>query len=114
MRISDWSSDVCSSDLNEPIVVVRSELGADTEQRRYERSLEHMAPMIVGAIRQPPHSAGIRSGEPAKCDRATAGKGQPIPREQPAILPRHALRPAERRVGKEWVSTCVSRWSPDH
>src|SRR3546814_7791965 len=72
-------------------VVVRSELGADTEQRRYERSLEHMAPMIVGAIRQPRHSAGIRSGEPAKCDRATAGKGQPIPREQHAILPRHDL-----------------------
>src|SRR3546814_7914817 len=24
------------------------------------------------------------------------------------------LRSAERRVGKEWVSTCRSRWSPDH
>src|SRR3546814_15094755 len=24
------------------------------------------------------------------------------------------LRSAERRVGKEWVSTCSSRWSPDH
>src|SRR3546814_3153469 len=94
MRMSNWISDVCASDLretgadgdvrrysespfddlpagltdrilrsrpdrtNEPIVVVRSELGADTEQRRYERSLEHMAPMIVGAIRQPRHSAG--------------------------------------------------------
>src|SRR3546814_6995506 len=127
MRMSNWISDVCASDLretgadgdvrryselpfddlpagltyrslrsrpdrtNEPIVVGRSELGADTGQRRYERSLEHMAPMIVGAIRQPRHSAGIRSGEPAKCDRATAGKGQPIPREQHAILPRHDL-----------------------
>src|SRR3546814_8841261 len=89
MRMSNWISDVCASDLretgadgdvrryselpfddlpagltdrilrsrpdrtNEPIVVVRSEPGADTEQRRYERSLEHMAPMILGAIRQP-------------------------------------------------------------
>src|SRR3546814_16969607 len=24
------------------------------------------------------------------------------------------LRSAERRVGKEWVSTCRSRWSPFH
>src|SRR3546814_16079201 len=23
-------------------------------------------------------------------------------------------RSEERRVGKEWVSTCRSRWSPDH
>src|SRR3546814_15834025 len=23
-------------------------------------------------------------------------------------------RSAERRVGKEWVSTCISRWAPDH
>src|SRR3546814_2297794 len=26
----------------------------------------------------------------------------------------YALRSEERRVGKEWVSTCRSRWSPDH
>src|SRR3546814_11615052 len=25
-----------------------------------------------------------------------------------------ALRSEERRVGKEWVSTCRSRWSPSH
>src|SRR3546814_13705555 len=25
-----------------------------------------------------------------------------------------AYRSEERRVGKEWVSTCRSRWSPDH
>src|SRR3546814_18687446 len=24
------------------------------------------------------------------------------------------LRPEERRVGKEWVSLCSSRWAPDH
>src|SRR3546814_20548979 len=26
----------------------------------------------------------------------------------------HPTRSDERRVGKEWVSTCRSRWSPDH
>src|SRR3546814_15650794 len=25
-----------------------------------------------------------------------------------------SARPEERRVGKEWVSPCISRWSPDH
>src|SRR3546814_13095459 len=24
------------------------------------------------------------------------------------------IKSAERRVGKEWVSTCRSRWSPEH
>src|SRR3546814_11691298 len=28
--------------------------------------------------------------------------------------PRKPERSEERRVGKEWVSTCRSRWSPDH
>src|SRR3546814_19355389 len=27
---------------------------------------------------------------------------------------RNSLRSEERRVGKEWVSTCRSRWSPHH
>src|SRR3546814_19259894 len=27
---------------------------------------------------------------------------------------RIGTRSEERRVGKEWVSTCSSRWSPDH
>src|SRR3546814_10928466 len=26
----------------------------------------------------------------------------------------HIFRSEERRVGKEWVSTCSSRWSPYH
>src|SRR3546814_1340064 len=28
------------------------------------------------------------------------------------VLARHLVRSEERRVGKEWVSTCRSRWSP--
>src|SRR3546814_12353378 len=27
---------------------------------------------------------------------------------------RHAQRSEARRVGNEWVSTCRTRWSPDH
>src|SRR3546814_9672551 len=74
MRISDWSSDVCSSDLG-PL-----------------RSLS------------PPTPA---SGE------ADAVFGQCW--RQPMVFflePR--IRSEERRVGKECVSTCRSRWSPYH
>src|SRR3546814_15554929 len=31
-----------------------------------------------------------------------------------AQIARGLARSEERRVGKEWVSTCRSRWSPDH
>src|SRR3546814_21138815 len=34
--------------------------------------------------------------------------------EQDATKARLELRSEERRVGKEWVSTCRSRWSPYH
>src|SRR3546814_3127360 len=44
------------------------------------------------------------------------GNRQPTPAEIAACLPfveRH-IRSEERRVGKECVSTCRSRWSPYH
>src|SRR3546814_13975873 len=42
-----------------------------------------------------------QAGRGGRIDIAAGGCG-----EQPP-------RPAERRVGKEWVSTCSSRWSPN-
>src|SRR3546814_5364358 len=79
MRISDWSSDVCSSDLRR---VVR-------RQRR----------------RQPAAAAGVLRD--ARRDPARQAGGQRA--VQPAG---HRLE--ERRVGKECVSTCRSRWTPYH
>src|SRR3546814_4506591 len=76
MRISDWSSDVCSSDLAEAH-------RRDIEQRR-----------LIGA-------------------RALCGADLDPPRPVVADLRRDA-RSEERRVGKECVSTCRSRWSPYH
>src|SRR3546814_2370970 len=72
MRISDWSSDVCSSDL----------LVGDPE--RTARS-------VIGDA----HGAAARL---SVLDEA----GHEV------------LRSEERRVGKECVSTCRSRWSPYH
>src|SRR3546814_14206176 len=107
MRISDWSSDVCSSDL--PFH------GAMTEFLRIARNplLQH-----VGGERGDRHTRAWQDTE----DRANTGPAQDgaagIP-HLPAVghqaFDADGLdRSEERRVGKECVSTCRSRWSPDH
>src|SRR3546814_12949663 len=77
MRISDWSSDVCSSDL----------------QR--EQSLEQNHLPDQGEREQAAHPVpeGVADDRGQDC---------------------HPRRSEERRVGKECVSTCISRWSPYH
>src|SRR3546814_15561151 len=98
MRISDWSSDVCSSDLP------NAEFGES-----------------VAAFIQPAHGGAAPSAE----DIRHALKGRiadyKIPRafHFRAQLPRDDSgkifkRSEERRVGTECVSTCRSRWSPYH
>src|SRR3546814_6970229 len=88
MRISDWSSDVCSSDL--PI-------GA-------EDFADHIQPMVLLTI-----NTGLRRGEMFKLRRAD------IDTEKQQVKVRAAAaRSEERRVGKACVSTCRSRWLPYH
>src|SRR3546814_15552418 len=89
MRISDWSSDVCSSDLLS--VVYRGE--------KIRAADRHQA----GAFEQTTEPLDI-PGE------TSAGVGNPRRIGQR----RRADRSEERRVGKECVSTCRSRWSPYH
>src|SRR3546814_20787830 len=61
---------------------------------------------------------GVRSASRLDADRNYAEVVIPAPAQ---ILPEHsgylalrARRSEERRVGKACVSTCRSRWSPDH
>src|SRR3546814_10596534 len=93
MRISDWSSDVCSSDLRrvegEALRTPAPRPGRDRRDRR--RSVEGDC-----GTHQP--SSPPRLGEGYRPRR-------------PGALAR-AARTEERRVGKEGVSTCRSRWSP--
>src|SRR3546814_3759113 len=77
MRISDWSSNVCSSDL--------------TSSRRKSRP----TPAMPRAIR----AAAIISTSSAPRASRTGSS---------------STRSEARRVGKECVSTCRSRWSPYH
>src|SRR3546814_2002557 len=91
MRISDWSSDVCSSDLLRPIT--RATLRAHC---CFERN-------ILACCGGTSHIAAHR--------QITApGFGlRPITRATPTS----SHRSEERRVGKECVSTCRSRWSAE-
>src|SRR3546814_9040124 len=110
MRISDWSSDVCSSDLEAmaaaqagaakitlPILLQHG--GADSlaapEGSRY--LFEHVASQDKRLEIYPGLFHEIYN-EP----------------EQGAVLDDLIGRSEERRVGKECVSTCRSRWSPYH
>src|SRR3546814_18514013 len=101
MRISDWSSDVCSSDLP-----------ADR-------------PSPVPALRpgRPlPHGPGHQGHDPLSLPDALTPGGPMSDTTQTArggaaLFHRVlvvALRSDERRVGKECVRTCRSRWSPYH
>src|SRR3546814_7389710 len=84
MRISDWSSDVCSSDLADFLRQRAALFGIVGRDHR-----------IVGG--KPPFGAIVVGGHA-------------IMRHQ--VAAQH--RSEERRVGKECVSTCRSRWTPYH
>src|SRR3546814_14504742 len=103
MRISDWSSDVCSSDLNESV-------------GKKIRAAELM---------KVPYTLVIGEKE------ISSGQVMPRLRQDLVVIPVHpemngeeffktvaneakSRRSEERRVGKECVSTCRSRWSPYH
>src|SRR3546814_14533253 len=100
MRISDWSSDVCSSDLEifsgEPALLGES-LGGEVVGVTSRRHLVDLDPALADAALQ------IRVGQ---------ADGDAQPQRQGAL--RGQARSEERRVGKECVSTCRSRWSPYH
>src|SRR3546814_15646604 len=85
MRISDWSSDVCSSDLS----------GRDQGLQSGARQIGRVS--LEETIEPRPGLAG--------CDR----EGAPL-----GLSYRRGSRSEERRVGQECVSTCRSRWSTYH
>src|SRR3546814_20816519 len=105
MRISDWSSDVCSSDLFDHHGEFFDIIGgislpkplqeggppimnAGTSERGKRFACEHANVCFIG----------LRSEEPDDIREGIASY----------------KRSEERRVGKECVSTCRSRWSPYH
>src|SRR3546814_13067919 len=97
MRISDWSSDVCSSDLAqiEPPLDAFDALG----QMIDANATFGRAFFGVGHVTAQSCHRNLESAEA---------------RYRLILLALDAHRSEERRVGKECVSTCRSRWSPYH
>src|SRR3546814_10103087 len=105
MRISEWSSDVCSSDLadNLPMHADKHRNPEPVEEGLSTRS----------ALRQ---AQGYGDEEPmaASASRAGTRPRSELPMKKPPARSATRRRSEERRVGKECVSTCRSRWSPYH
>src|SRR3546814_16341971 len=99
MRISDWSSDVCSSDLAhlevELVEFARQPIGARVFVAETRRDLEI-------AVEARDHQQLLvllwRLRQRIELARMDTARHQEIARSE------------ERRVGKECVSTCRSRW----
>src|SRR3546814_14827297 len=132
MRISDWSSDVCSSDLPEQVLLTL------VTWSRHRASPGPSSPVQRITNRRKPESQNARKPGstpdfPAKQITSSPpinSMYQPLPdssratwhrrtlkakRRRPlGLLPEKSYRSEERRVGKECVSPCRSRWSPYH
>src|SRR3546814_12570197 len=98
MRISDWSSDVCSSDLGQRVDalgVVHFLAGQRRVEHTYDaqRFFAAAQPMLVVLVQGVHH---------ARSQLILLAVGDRLDRSE------------ERRVGKECGSTCRSRWSPYH
>src|SRR3546814_12929843 len=126
MRNSDWSSDVCSSDLPVPDVMdilmssphftdsftrfVSDEVKAlqANEADEHERRIDNIEGAVAGILRR---VAALEAADEADEEplstlvRWTSSSGSECQLTT-------NVRSEERRVGKECVSTCRSRWSP--
>src|SRR3546814_12358837 len=111
MRISDWSSDVCSSDLNALDTVDAVKAEVQTIAKGFPADVKvafpyDTTPFVRLSVEQVVHTlieaivlVFLVMFLFLQNWRAT-------------IIPTIAVRSEERRVGKECVRTCISGWSP--
>src|SRR3546814_17990054 len=98
MRISDWSSDVCSSDLpvrpeRGPALLALKERWATLSSKQKLRAKQFGVAGVVALL-----GTGLYTASTGGDDRK----------------PEAPVRSEERRVGNECVSTCRYWWSPYH
>src|SRR3546814_19914957 len=118
MRISDWSSDVCSSDLR---------LRVTSLDRLF--SLSHIRLDKLNILLNQSNLQGIlvvgihKPTQHGECQGRDSSRDQPLNRTESHLRNRIGFshmhtpltwRSEERRVGKECVSTFRFRWSPYH
>src|SRR3546814_14611573 len=107
MRISDWSSDVCSSDL-------LCQERAEREGWMIADSYADAAISGSSMILRPAVQKLLADAQAGKFDIVVAEALDRVSRDQVDVATFYKHRSEERRVGKECVSTCRSRWSPEH
>src|SRR3546814_11691442 len=98
MRISDWSSDVCSSDLSTggDRIIEADSSGNENAIPRQDTAIAN-ATFVSGGAADNPDSILLRGGTDFTIlNSVVTGRSE------------------ERRVGKECVSKCRSRWSRYH
>src|SRR3546814_5225757 len=95
MRISDWSSDVCSSDLRQRLRDAAKPRPDRLHRQAHERAGDR------GNGDRDDEGGPMRTEAADQSDDADGGCGDQD-------------RSEERRVGKECVRTCRSRWSTYH
>src|SRR3546814_10547964 len=93
MRISDWSSDVCSSDLGVAVTE-----GHGIGATGCVEPAKGVAAGARGLVVETEGAGLVVAGDVVSAERRAAA----------------AARSEERRVGKECVSTCRSQWLPYH
>src|SRR3546814_15886313 len=101
MRISDWSSDVCSSDLDQEAVRQHAIAALNLTQQA--------ARIAAGNAGEPSTNTALIDGV-----RKFAMDVRELDIDLIDRINPFQERSEEGRVGKEWVSTCRSRWAPDH
>src|SRR3546814_17323058 len=107
IRISDWSSDGCSSDLIKPREFAGVDLRGRVRQTAagpFDGQLFANGSGIDGTVQLSAAGSYQRADIHARANNAV------LP--APAKLVIGRARSEERRVGKECVSTCRFRWSP--
>src|SRR3546814_13338897 len=94
MRISDWSSDVCSSDLymaKADFTALNARLLAESDDPEKARQFANPRNAAAGSLR--PKDASVTASRPLR-------------------FLAHGWRSEERRGGKACGRTCRSRWAP--
>src|SRR3546814_12900218 len=108
MRISDWSSDVCSSDLHTQGRHASPQAIVEYRHTTYCGYAELLVP------EKPTLSVSVAYSAQAQAGRFVFAITTSAPHARMVWPTRLATRTAERRVGKKCFITGMSRWSPDN